>query len=1539
MPQALKLPLRSVLVWSFALLIAITGLVTSYLTLHDRQIAVNQLATAWHRETTTRVVRFLDANLTKPRLIATIAQEDQQAGFFEMGDLDAIDRYLFKRLGAIDFISSLAYGDARNNLRAASRLGFLQKLASDPGDRQTISCFELNADGQLVRLVRKFRQSIVTDRPWYRDTASVGKPTWNPIFRLESGVDFSLSFSVPIYDRQQALQGVISASTALSFVDRFLYNLELGEAGQIFILERSGLLVGSSSDAPPFRSIQQNGQPILERIPATESQNERLKATSRQILQQFGDLGRITQPQQFVFNWQRSPQRVQIVPYQDGFGLDWLIVNSVPEATLLLPGTHTEGKTILLYVIAVAGAIALSSLIAREIARPIVQLSRASHALAIGEWQTSVPKTSAIAEIHTLAASYQQMAIQLQQSFEQVQATLSNTEAKFAKVFEASPDVITISTLKDGRFLEVSESFLEVSGYGRDEVIGRTSIELGIWADTRDRQQLLQMLLLRETHSFEHEFQTRSGDRIPFLTSLERIQIDGQTCILAIGKDIRDRKQMEAALRESEAALVQAQRVAHIGSWMYDLESGQLAWSEELFRICGLDSSLGVPTFGEQLERWLHPHDAQLIKMLAQRSIEQGEAYQCDLRWRRSDGTMRVIEARGEPVTDATGRVVRLVGTGLDITDRKNIEAALQAQRAYLRQVIDAIPSNLFVKDGEGRFLLVNQAIAANYGVPESEILGKTAGDFARSRHLQAKFAAENREIMTSGKPQIFEQMLPTANGEQRWYQVVISPFRDADGQTQGIIGVSIDISDRKQIETELEAQRTYLQQIIEIVPSALFVKDTEGRFLLANQAAAAIHGYAVEEMIGKTILEITGDRSLHKQYQASNQVVMHSGQTKTIIEEEIVDLTGQRRWYQTLIRPFVDRDGQVQGIIGASVDVSDRKQIELELEAQRAYLGQVLDVAPCYLFVKDLEGRYLLVNQMAATLHHSPIAEIIGKTIADLTPALTEEYAAIDREVITSGKTKIIPEETIQTATGEQRWFQTLISPFTDTNGQVQGVVGASIDITELRQTREAAEAANRAKSEFLANMSHELRTPLNAILGFTQLMSQDADITPTQQDYLDIINSSGEHLLQLINDVLSIAKIEAGQSTLSETSFDLFDLLDNLESLLRLRAESKGLRLTCDRAPTVPQFIIADAGKLRQVLINLVGNAIKFTETGNVTVRVGVRDQGLGVRETADPQPLTPNPQSLLLRFEIEDTGIGIPEREFDRIFEPFVQADASGQQGTGLGLAICRRFAQQMGGTIQVSSTIAQGSLFMVELPCQLAAPVVELVEAQRVVAIASDQPTYRILVVDDTLANRQLLLRWLEPIGFAVQVAESGEQAIELCAEFAPDLIWMDMRMPGIDGYEATRQIRQSSEVQPKIIAITAIVFEEERQRILAAGCDDFVGKPCTEAIVLEKIRVHLGVRYQYAADRDAADRVAIDPAANLNADLISRMPIDWIRKLDFAARSANDAQIMQLLEQVPSEQIQLKQAIAHLVHEFQLERLLRVTQPICDQVTG
>jgi two-component system sensor histidine kinase ChiS len=484
---------------------------------------------------------------------------------------------------------------------------------------------------------------------------------------------------------------------------------------------------------------------------------------------------------------------------------------------------------------------------------------------------------------------------------------------------------------------------------------------------------------------------------------------------------------------------------------------------------------------------------------------------------------------------------------------------------------------------------------------------------------------------------------------------------------------------------------------------------------------------------------------------------------------------------------------------------------------------------------------------------------------------------------------------------------------------------------LAELEQAKDAAEAASRAKSVFLANMSHEFRTPLNAILGFTQLLLRRAGIRPEQQEDLEIIHRSGEHLLGLINDVLQLSKIEAGRTTLNPESFDLQRMLEGLEEMFRLRADQKGLALCFDVSPDVPQFVCADEGKLRQVLMNLLGNAVKFTQQGGVSLRahVGpVTEEGFG---------------RLPLHFAVEDTGPGMAPQEVESLFDPFVQT-ASGQQaqeGTGLGLAISQQFVRLMGGEISVRSEVGIGSTFWFEVPVDVAAPadVLAAQPARRVLGLAAGQQTYRLLVVDDKEVNRKLLVKMLAPLGFQVREAADGQEALAIWESWEPQLIFMDMRMPGMDGYEATRRIKSTTRGQATIIiALTASALEEDRDVILSEGCDDYMRKPFRETDLLAALEKHLGARFVYEeapAEQPAAEPrpegTALRDGRNLSAALAT-MPREWLDELQEATILGNLQGIMAVVDRVRERDPALAEVLERLASSFAHDVILAAIKP-------
>jgi signal transduction histidine kinase/CheY-like chemotaxis protein len=490
----------------------------------------------------------------------------------------------------------------------------------------------------------------------------------------------------------------------------------------------------------------------------------------------------------------------------------------------------------------------------------------------------------------------------------------------------------------------------------------------------------------------------------------------------------------------------------------------------------------------------------------------------------------------------------------------------------------------------------------------------------------------------------------------------------------------------------------------------------------------------------------------------------------------------------------------------------------------------------------------------------------------------------------------------------------------------------------TEAQESKKIAEAANRAKSAFLANMSHELRTPLNAILGFTQLMQGEGGLTAEQKEYLNIISRSGEHLLSLINSVLEMSKIEAGRTTLNEQNFDLYFMLDNLNNMFQLQAKEKGLRLEFDCAPAVPQYIRADEGKLRQVLLNLLSNALKFTPEGRVSLRVGYHNADTSLSHgSGTPETKT---QDLRLFIEVEDTGPGMAPDELKTLFDPFVQTESGrkAQSGTGLGLAISQQFVELMGGQITVASQVGLGSLFKVDLPIALAQ--VDDIERQKpgrqVIGLAPDQPVYRLLVVEDELESRILLVKLLKSLGFEVAAARDGLEALEKWRSWEPHLVWMDIRMPVLNGLEATKQIKASASGQATVvIALTASAFEEDRTAIQAAGGDDFVRKPFQAGVILEKMALHLGVRYVYDDDQPALDGLTKPETGDhkevLTPTALATLPADLVTNLQQATIQGEFDRLLTLIDQVHEQDAALAEALSGLANAFAFDQILNLIQ--------
>jgi PAS domain S-box-containing protein len=756
---------------------------------------------------------------------------------------------------------------------------------------------------------------------------------------------------------------------------------------------------------------------------------------------------------------------------------------------------------------------------------------------------------------------------------------------------------------------------------------------------------------------------------------------NGDLCWHGVVMDVTDRKLAEAELRHSEAVLQRAQQVAHVGSWELNPQTESVNWTEESYHIFGLDPAQPEPSLSE-FYQLVHPEDLPELRRSVQHTVKTQAPYKVEFRACLPDGSVRYVEARGEAILDEQGQVSRLIGTNLDITERKQIEESIRHSEATKNQILKAIPDLIVWMTADGTCIDLIDGSDISTFIPRSIAIGKNLFDYMPPDLAQARIDAIQRALYT-GDVQVYEQELVN-DGSVRCEEVRIVAIDE-----NKVLTIIRDITDRKQAEARLEAQRAFLRQVIDAIPNPVFVKDTEGRFIVANQALADIHGVAVNDIPGKRITDFSScvDAALSNQFMAENQTVIATRQVRQNAPYEMTTVKGEQQWYQTILSPFIDANGQVQGVVGNSVNITDLKQVEAILQQQNQALREseerfrsAFQDAPIGMALIGLDDRWLKVNPVlcemlgyhesellsmqATTLVHPEDVEMLGKYI--------EQVSSNQHRSTTQVKLRY------QCKGGRTAWGVMNLSLVRNTEQQPLYYVTQVQDVTERQ-------AIERMKNEFISIVSHELRTPLTAIRGFLGLI--DTGIYDEKPDkakrMIKLALTNSDRLVRLVNDILDLERLDSGRVDLVMEICDAAALLQQAVEGVQSIADAAEVRL--EILPTTAQ-VWASPDAILQTLTNLLSNAIKFSPPASVVT-------------------LSAQPQADVIRFQVQDQGRGIPVDKLETIFGRFQQVDVSDARqkgGTGLGLAICQSIVHQHGGNIWAESRLGEGSVFCFTLP---------------------------------------------------------------------------------------------------------------------------------------------------------------------------------------------------------------------------------------------
>ncbi len=882
-----------------------------------------------------------------------------------------------------------------------------------------------------------------------------------------------------------------------------------------------------------------------------------------------------------------------------------------------------------------------------------------------------------------------------------------------------------------------------------------------------------------------------------------------------------------------------------------------------------------------------------------------------------------------------------LFATCTDITEHKHTEEALTQSSQKFEAIISASPDGIGMVSLDRKLQLMSDKLITLYGYSieeKNKLIGKVFFDFIDPDYHEMLIGNMQRLLTGKSDNKIREYLAIKKDNSRIYVDINATALLDSNGKPTSILFVERDITDRKQSDAALLESEEKHRRLIENYHDIIYTLTPDGVFNFVSPSWTVLLGHPVSDISGQPFQKFVHPDDLPGCF-IFLQSVLETGERQYGVEYRVQHTNGTWQWHTTSAVPLKDETGTIIGFEGNATDITERKKAEEALRESQALYHSFVEHIPAGVFRKDSEGRFNFVNSIFCKLKGLSANEIMGKTIKELSDyesslkansiseimyrqkAFWDSDEASHHEMIMHTGKPIEVEEFYTKADGTVKYLYVVKSPVFSATGKVIGSQGIQFDITEqkkmeevLLKAKQEAEAANKSKSLFLANMSHEIRTPLNAIIGFSQLMNRDKLLTDSQREYNVSIMRAGEHLLLLINDILELSKIEAGRVVLNPINVDLHALFEDIQIIFKESIKSKHLQFIFETAEDLPSYVLVDEHKLRQIFINLIGNAVKFTEQGGIAVRARV-------------DKVNEDTSSLLV--EVQDSGLGISEDELVKLFKNFEQTSTGIKKGsgTGLGLALSRELARLMGGDITVSSQVGKGTVFSFWVEVKEGKfESTSTNSSKHVICIDKGRENYRILCVDDKEENLKVVVNLLNEVGFETDEAVNGEEAIAKFEQWSPHLILMDMRMPVMDGYEATRLIKLTEKGKhTPIVALTASSFEEERKKMAVLGMQGYIRKPFRENELFDTIAKILDVKYIYKEETlsDQEEYLNDDEAIS---EGIAKLPDNILLKMLDALTLADLDLLIELINSIETDNPALARQLKMLANNYDYDHL-------------